>query len=203
MKTVYKIAFAALLAVLPFPAQALDVNKNLPVIQEKLDTVRSLSARFKQTAQDGTVATGNFYLSRPGKLRFEYDPPATDFIVADGVFIYFYDGQIKEQTNAPIGKTLADFILRDHLNLTGDITATSLTRKNGVTSLKLVQAADKNAGSITLRLTLDPVELKGWRVTDPYGQTTDIELTEIKTNPKLKRSLFNYLSPELKKPVYN
>ena len=73
-----------------------------------LDTAR---ARFLQTAQNGSQLAGTFYLNRPGKLRFDYDDPVEDFIVADGRFIYFYDSQLGEQTNAPIGQTLADFLV--------------------------------------------------------------------------------------------
>ena len=66
-----------------------------------LDTVK---AEFIQTAHNGSRLSGTFYLNRPGKLRFEYNE-VKDFIVADGVFIYFYDSELQEQTNAPIGHT--------------------------------------------------------------------------------------------------
>ncbi len=64
--------------------------------------LKTVKARFVQTAPDGGQTRGTFYLNRPGKLRFQYDPPLKDFVVADGLFIYFYDGELEQQSNAPI-----------------------------------------------------------------------------------------------------
>ena len=58
--------------------------------------LKTVKSRFVQTSADGSQTRGTFYLNRPGKLRFEYDPPSKDFVVADGLFIYFYDGEMKQ-----------------------------------------------------------------------------------------------------------
>lgn len=159
--------------------------------------LKTVKARFVQTAADGKQSRGNFYLSRPGKLRFEYDPPLKDFVVADGLFIYFYDGELKQQTNAPISQTLADFLLRKDLSLSKDLKVSRIMRADGILQLTVVQRAEPGAGSITLGFREKPVfELKKWRVKDAQGMITEIELFDTKFGVTLPGGLFAYHDPQ-------
>lgn len=164
--------------------------------QRYLDGLGTAQARFLQTAPDGSEATGTFYLSRPGRLRFEYDPPARDFVVADGLLIYFYDGDLGEQSNAPIGQTLADFLLRGNLRLSGDVRVTEVKRAGGLLQIQMVQTNDPQAGSLTLGFTESPFTLKKWRVVDSQGLITEVELFHLETGLKLPSSLFVYRAPD-------
>lgn len=163
---------------------------------ENLKTVKS---RFIQTTPDGGQLRGAFYMSRPGKLRFQYDPPNKDFIVADGLFIYFYDGQLKQQSNAPISQTLADFLLRDHLNLEKDLKVVRITRAAELLQITVVQTADPKAGELTLGFVEQPkFYLKKWRIKDAMGNITETELFDIQTGLKFASDLFTYRDPERK-----
>ena len=168
-----------------------------------LDGLKTARARFLQTAPDGTQTIGTFYLNRPGRLRFEYDAPVRDFVVADGFFIYFYDGALKEQSNAPIGQTLADFLLRPDLALSGDIQVTEVRRSGGLLILTLAQAKDPAAGSLMLGFEEHPMLLKKWRVIDATGAVVEVELFQMEENIKLPDSLFVYAAPAGDKPRYN
>ena len=193
-------AFMAILCSVNFAeAQQTIVQKPTPLIP-KIEAyfagLNTAQADFKQTAPDGTQSTGKFYLSRPGKLRFQYDKPLTDFVVADGLFIYFYDGQLKQQTNAPISQTLADFILRKNLKLSGDLKVTKAQRGGGLLQVTMVQTSDPLSGSLTLGFTESPaLSLKKWRVTDATGAITEIELFNLKRGVKLDKKLFRYIDP--------
>lgn len=161
-----------------------------------MDSLRNARARFVQTTHDGTQLVGTFYLSRPGKLKFEYDPPVEDFVVSDGLFIYFYDAELKEQSNAPIGQTLADFILRDHLKLEGDLTVTSLKRGGDLLQLEVTQTAEPEAGKLILGFSEDPFTLKKWRVIDAQGLITEVELFYLKTDISHPSGFFAYKDPK-------
>lgn len=160
-------------------------------------------ARFVQTTHDGTQLVGTFYLQRPGKLRFEYDPPIEDFVVADGTFIYFYDAELGEQTNAPIGQTLADFFLRKNLTLGDDVKVEEVRRSGGFLQIKMTQTDDPAAGSLTLGFKEDPFTLAKWRVVDGQGLITEVELFYLKTDIKHPGNLFVYAAPDSGKPKYN
>lgn len=194
------------LALLTFsaPAYAQNAAQEIALVENYLQGLKTAKARFLQTTLDGSQAIGTFYLSRPGKLRFEYDPPIKDFVVADGFFIYFYDSQLKEQSNAPIGQTMADFLLRSDLKLSGDISVTDIKRGGDLLQLSLSQTSDPGAGTLTLGFTEEPFALKKWRVTDAQGSITEVEFFQLQTGVNLPSSLFVYSDPKkLEGTVYN
>jgi outer membrane lipoprotein-sorting protein len=159
--------------------------------------LKTVKARFVQTAPDGSQTRGTFYLNRPGKLRFQYDAPLKDFVVADGLFIYFYDGELGQQTNAPISQTLADFLLRKELRLSGDLKVTRIMRADGLMQMTVVQRSEPGAGSITMGFREKPFfELKKWRVKDSQGAITEVELFDTQAGIKLDSSLFAYHDPK-------
>lgn len=173
-------------------------------IENYLNNLGTARARFVQTTHNGTQLVGTFYLDRPGKLRFEYDDPVEDFVVADGVFIYFYDAEAGEQSNAPIGQTLADFILRDELDFGEDITVKSYKDQAGLIQVELVQTADPEAGELILGFDKDPFSLKKWRVVDAQDLITEIELFYLKKDIKHESGLFVYKDPKTgQAPSYN
>jgi len=207
----FTLAFCAALAGLPLlsraqspvPAQgAGSIQSMAPSIREAeayLQKLTTAKARFLLTAADGSQRIGTFYLNRPGKLRFEYDPPAKDFIVADGMLIYFYDAQLGEQSNAPIGQTLADFLLRTDIKLSGDIAVERVMRGGGLLQITLIQSKDPGAGSMTLGFTENPMQLKKWRIVDAQGQTVEVELFQLQTGLRLDPDLFVYRDPKGRK----
>ncbi len=173
--------------------------------EQYLQDLKSAKARFVQTTHDGSQMVGTFYLQRPGKLRFEYDPPIKNFIVADGLFIYFYDAELEEQTNAPIKATLANFFLRKNFTLSDDLIVKEAKHAGGLLQIKVVKAEEPEAGSITFGFSEKPFELKKWRVLDAQGMITEVELFYLKNNVKHDKSLFMYVDPnkDPSKPSYN
>ncbi|MDD3020425.1 MAG: outer membrane lipoprotein carrier protein LolA [Alphaproteobacteria bacterium] len=203
MVQIRKIALMLLmLLALPSMAQAAQ-----PVEVQKAEAyfagLKTAQARFVQTSADGRQMRGSFYLSRPGKLRFQYDSPNDDFVVADGLFIYFYDAQMKQQTNAPISQTLADFLLRKDLKLSGDLKVTKIMRSADLIQIYLTQKESSESGTLVLGFSEDAngnFELKKWRIIDSLGNITETELFNIKTGIKFKNSaaLFSYHDPDRK-----
>ncbi len=193
------------LALLCVPAFAETSATTHPVekAEQYLNQLGTAKARFLQTAPNGNQLIGTFYLNRPGKLRFEYDDPVKDFIVADGFLIYFYDAELGEQTNAPIGVTLADFLLRPDLRLRGEITVTEVKEGGELVQITMVQTDDPEAGALTLGFTKEPFALKKWRVTDSTGSITEIELFQLERNVQLADNLFIYANPNRFERRYN
>lgn len=183
-------------------AGAQTAARDIQKAENYLRNLKTLKADFIQKAYNGSRLSGKFYLDRPGKLRFEYNE-VDDFIVADGFFIYFYDGEMKEQTNAPIGQTLADFLLREDLSLHNDVTVQGITHKNGHIEITLTETGDAAAGSVKLFFTEKPYALTMWQVTDAAGLTTEIILRNVQRDIKLPASLFAYFKPKQDKPEYN
>lgn len=169
--------------------------KEIKAAEAYMAALKNGQARFVQTTHDGSQLVGTFYISRPGKLRFQYDPPVEDFVVADGFFIYFFDAELKEQTNAPIGQTLADFFLRQEIAFSGDLTVQDVKRGGGLLQITLAQVSDPAAGSLMLGFTEDPLALKKWRIVDAQGLITEVELFYLKTGMTHPANLFVYADP--------
>ena len=182
--------------------------KTVSKVEKYLRDLKTMKARFTQTAPNGEKTSGVFYLQRPGKMRFEYDPPIDDFIVADGLFIYFYDAEMENQSSTAIGNSLADFILRENIHLSGDVKI--LDMKEGVMDeaktleVTLAQAADPGAGSLTMIFRQKPMQLLSWVINDAQGLTTTVALWETHSNIHLSdESLFRYRDPKMGLPRYN
>jgi outer membrane lipoprotein-sorting protein len=184
------------------PVFAADMLPETAAAESYLSGISTLKARFIQTANDGSQSSGAFLLKRPGRMKFEYNPPVTDFIVADGIFVYYYDGKMKQQSSAPIGQTLADFFLREKLSLSGDVTVSGVRREKGDLFMTLVQTNEPLAGSLTLIFNEKPMQLKKWRILDAQGFVTEVSLFDIETGLPLKSDLFHYYDPARREPIY-
>jgi len=186
---------ALLLVLVAAPALA-DRAGDIAKAEAWVNAITTARARFTQTDNAGNQATGTFSLSRPGRMRFEYDQ-SDDFIVADGVLVYFYDSVVGQQSNAPIGATLADFLLRKRFSLTGDgdLRVTDIRRAGGYLQISVVQAEDLTAGSLALAFTEEPFALAKWRVVDAQGAVTEVELFHLERGVDFPGGTFAYRDP--------
>jgi outer membrane lipoprotein-sorting protein len=200
MKHLIMALIAGMLFLSP-PAHAQVQDPEVTKAENYLQNLRTATADFVQSSTLGSRLSGKFYLNRPGKLRFDYNE-VEDFIVADGVFVYFYDSQLGSQSNAPIGQTLADFLLRKDLSLSGDLKVTKLYKKDGYVSITVVQTDEPAAGQVELIFTEVPYQLERWRVTDAQGETTEVVLKNLQTGMKFENvELFGYHDPKGRKAV--
>lgn len=203
LRTLLFSLLAAFLLVAPVQAPRADTlsaqdQTDVKRVEDYLNGVRTMTARFVQVAPNGRQLIGTFYLQRPGKMRLEYDPPIKDFIVADGWFIFYWDGEMSQQSSAPIGSSLADVILRDNLKLSGDITVTKVERFPGALEVTLRETDDPGKGQITLAFEDQPLRLSQWRVLDAQGQTTRVGLMDAKVGIPLESRLFSFVTPSKK-----
>jgi hypothetical protein len=104
-----------------------DLNR----IEAYLNGIHTLKARFLQVAPDGSTSEGTAWLDRPGRMRFQYDPPSPLLLVAGHSLFFFHDSQLDQTTNLPIGATPLGLLLADHITLTGEVTVTGITRLPG------------------------------------------------------------------------
>lgn len=165
-------------------------------VEEYLNGIHTLQSKFVQVAPDGRQAMGTFYLSRPGRMRLEYDKPIKDFVVADGSFVFYWDGEMRQQSSAPIGSTLADFILRKTVRLSGDVTVTEVFQAPGVVEVSLFETKDAGKGTLTLVFEDRPFQLRKWRVLDAQGLTTEVALLNPRTDVTFDRDLFYFKEPK-------
>lgn len=169
--------------------------------EDYLNGVTTLKARFLQISGNGNQAEGTAYLSRPGKMRLQYDPPSPMLVVADGTFLIVHDKELGEPSYIPLGSTPAGVLVRENVRLIGkDVTVTRVIRLPGVLNVSLVETDEPDAGELTLVFSESPFALRQWRVVDAQGTTTTVSLYESQTGLKLDPKLFEFKNPNFDKP---
>lgn len=162
-----------------------------------LNDVRSLKARFIQVGPNGELAQGDLYLRRPGRLRFEYDPPSPLLLVADGFWLILQDKELEQVSRWPVNDTPLGVLVADDIELDGQRTrVTEVGRRAGVLTVTLIDRERPDEGSVTLVFSDSPLRLRQWRIVDAQGGVTNLSLQRIQLNPKLDPELFVFTDPE-------
>ena len=192
---------AALLLLTPVVARAAAVapaalspqdQAQLQRIAGYLNGIRTMSARFQQTAANGGVSSGRLWVSRPGRMRVEYEHPATLALLADAGFVYQWDKELKQTTKIELRSTPAWFILRDPVNFGPDVVVTGYQQGGGTIRVSVVEAAHPDLGSLTMVFTENPLSLRQWTVVDQQGRRTTVNLSDVQIGVALDPRLFQY-----------
>ncbi len=184
------------------PVLSAQDREDITRVEQYLNSISTLKAHFLQISANGGQVEGTAFLSRPGRLRLQYDPPSPLLMVADGSFLIVHDKELGEPSYIPLDSTPAGVLVRQNVQLDGkDVTVTKVTRQPGVLSVSLVQSDDPGQGELTLILSESPLTLRQWRVVDAQGATTSVSLYQAQTGVKLDPKLFEFKNPHMAKPL--
>lgn len=167
-------------------------------VEQYLNSITTMKARFLQTTAAGNVSSGTYYVRRPGRLRFEYDPPVPILIVADGTQVTMVDFKQQDFSQWPIGWTAASFLVADNLRLSGDITVTDARVVNGDIHISMYQTKRPNEGRATMIIQDSPMLLKGWSITDAKGGQVSVSLTKVESGIDLSKISFRFSEDEMR-----
>lgn len=168
-----------------------------------LHSSASLSADFKQVSLDKAgnpshSSTGKFYLSRPGKFRWNYQKPFTQEIVSNGGKVWFYDADLEQVTVKKLDDSLGStpaLLLTGQVNLEEKFTLEEQGRDNSFNWIKLIPK-DEESGFKYVLIGLNAGQLGGMELSDNFGQLTRIYFSNIQLNPSLSNELFNFKPPK-------
>lgn len=177
------------------PLSPLD-REDVARVEQYLNSITTLEARFLQVADRGAPLSGEFYIKRPGKLRFQYDPPARIQIVADGSQVTYYDADTDQISQLPTGLTVAKFLVSPKISLTGDLVVTKVERDAAVLQITAQQARAPTEGHVVLTFGDKPLQLRRWTVVDGRNRAISVTLTNLKTGGPLKDDLFVFVDPD-------
>jgi len=197
IRTIRKFGRAALVALAmlsPAAGFAQEADRaDLARIQDYLNSIKSLEARFIQVAPDGSVAEGRVLMRRPGRMRFEYDPPTPILMVADGTWFIFHDKQLKQTSHVPLGSTPLAILVQETIELDKSARIERLERTPGALRLTLSDPKKPKDGRIVLVFADQPLALKQWVVQDANGNQTTVALSQMQANIPLKTDLFYFV----------
>jgi outer membrane lipoprotein-sorting protein len=156
-----------------------------------LSSLQTLVGNFVQVGPDGTKTKGDFYIQKPGKVRFEYEDPSPIAIIADGSSVAVRDRKLATQDIYPLSQTPLRYLLSDRIDLLKDTNVVNVTADDLFISVTI---EEKQALIGTSRLMLmigaKDGQLKQWTVTDPQGYDTTVAVYNLDSSKKLDPNLF-------------
>jgi outer membrane lipoprotein-sorting protein len=159
-----------------------------------LNGIHTMTAHFQQASGTG-AATGRLWVARPGRMRFEYDPPRQLLLLADAFYVYYWDPELQTSSKVSLKSTPAWFLLRDQIAFEGDLVVTRFERGADALRVTVVEKNDPDKGVLTMVFSDRPLALRQWTILDQQGKTTTVSLSDARFGLPLDPQLFVYQDP--------
>jgi len=178
------------------PAAALSSQDtaDLQRITTYLNSIHTMFARFHQLSAGGATASGQLWMARPGRMRFEYDPPSPILLLADMFYVYYVDKELVEMSKVGLKSTPAWLLLRDPITFS-DLIITRFERGPNVLRISVVEKAEPDNGSLTMVFSDHPLALRQWTIVDQQRKATTVSLSGERFGVALDPKLFVYQDP--------
>jgi outer membrane lipoprotein-sorting protein len=183
----------------PSPATAFDARQRaiLDKVSNYLSSVQTMVGSFVQIGPDGRRVEGTFSIQKPGKVRFQYNPPSPIDIIADGSSVVVRDHSLETFDVYPLSQTPLRYLLADRIDLLRDTDVVSVSADDTFATV-VIEETQVVAGTSRLMIMFDAksLALKQWTVTDPQGLDTTVAVFNLDTVKKPDPNLFviNYQS---------
>ncbi|MGV6811489.1 MAG: LolA family protein [Brevirhabdus sp.] len=174
------------------PAMAAAEKIPLNDLSKYLNGLKIAQAKFTQINSDGSLSTGTLYLRRPGRARFEYDPPNNALVIAGGGQVAIFDPKSNQPPEQyPLKKTPLNLILERNVNLGRSGMLVGHAEDGPTTIIAAQDPEHPDYGRIDLVFTGNPVELRKWIITDEAGTQTTVILNGLEELNSVSARLFN------------
>lgn len=172
---------------------------SLPQISDYLNQLQTAQGGFTQINDDGTLSTGQIYIKRPGRIRFEYNPPQESLVMAGGGQLAIFDPRSNTGPDRyPLSQTPLNVILQRNVDLTAARMVTGSVSDGTITTVTVQDPDNPQYGNIQLVFTANPVELRQWIITDDLGNQTTMVLNDLTTGAAIGDIMFN-ITAEMRK----
>lgn len=161
-----------------------------------LNAIDTAKGKFTQLDANGNFSRGEFYLNRPGRMRFEYADPMPLLIVSDGTTVAFEDRDLETVERVPLSATPLNLILRRSADLAADADILSAEKKAGYVAIRMVDKNEEAEGELELFFDPETYQLRQWETTDITGAVTTVQLNDIELGASVSPRLFRLEDPE-------
>jgi outer membrane lipoprotein-sorting protein len=168
-------------------------------INGSLSNIQTLVGDFVQVGPDGARTEGQFFIQKPGKVRFEYKPPSRVDVIADGQSVVVRDRKLATQDLYPLSQTPLRYLLSDRIDLGRDTNLVSVAVDDVFVTLVIEEKQFVGTNRLVLMFGAKDLQLRQWTVTDPQGYDTTVAVYNLDTKKKPDPDLFkiNYDNPDL------
>lgn len=167
---------ALLAATLPVQAQKI----SLAQMSAYLNQITTVEATFTQINADDTISTGRIFIQRPGRMRFEYDPPDASLVLSSGGMVAIFDAKSNQPPEQyPLSRTPLNVILKEGFDMTRPGTVLAHDAVQAATQVIAQDPDNPQNGTIALLFTAEPLALRQWVITDDLGKRTTVILGDL------------------------
>ena len=179
---------SVLLCASPLVAEKISIDR----LSSYLDGLKTVVAKFTQISSDGSLSTGALFIKRPGRIRFEYDPPNDALVLASGGQLAIFDPKGNAGPESyPLNKTPLSLILDDKIDLKRNKLVAGHNFDGTSTILTVQDPENPERGKMALVFTPDGPQLRQWVIRDQNGEETVVVLNDMATGKKLNDAMFN------------
>jgi outer membrane lipoprotein-sorting protein len=156
-----------------------------------LTGINTLVGNFVQVGPDGSRSEGKFYLQKPGRVRFEYNPPSPTELIADGSSVAIRDRRLNTQDVWPLSQTPLRFLVADRVDLLKDTVVVAASADDTFATI-VIEERQALGGThrVMLMFGARDFQLRQWTITDPQGYDTTVALYNLDAKQKPDPSLF-------------
>ncbi len=186
------LAGALAAALLPAASYAITDEERavLAEISQKLSGLKTMNGEFVQYDPNGAQRQGKFFIARPGRVRFQYDPPTTISVIADGKSVLVFDKKLQTYDIWPLSQTPLRLLLDSNLDLSTSDRVSRVSVAPDLVEVELQDETKFSAGTLNLVFDRKTSELRQWTVTDQQGLQTLVTLYNVETGNQLGKDLF-------------
>jgi outer membrane lipoprotein-sorting protein len=169
------------------PAQRTQVDK----ASAYLSSLQQLVGNFVQIGPDGSRVKGEFYIQKPGKIRFEYDPPSPIQIIADGESVIVRDRKLATQDLFPLSQTPLRYLLSERIDLLRDTNVVGVRADDTFVTIVIEERQPLVGTSrLVMMLGAKDYQLKQWTITDPQGYDTTVAVSNLDRSKRPDPDMF-------------
>ncbi|KZK87006.1 Outer-membrane lipoprotein carrier protein [Pseudovibrio sp. Ad13] len=162
----------------------------IDAVSKYFNSVRNMHGKFVQFGPTGGRVEGQFFISRPGKVRFYYNKPSTLDIIADGSMVSVKDRKLQTQDIWPLSQTPLRFLLADKIDLKTDANVTNVVVEPDLITIAIDDKTRFTSGRLTLIFDARNYKLKQWTVRDAQGYDTSVAIYDVTENGATNPDLF-------------
>ena len=177
------------------PGETLALDENQRSLTDRislyLSTINTLVGDFVQVGPDGTKSTGQFYIYKPGRVRFEYNPPNPIDITADGRLVSVRNRNLDTQDLFPLSQTPLRFLLSDRIDLRRETNIVGVYADD-IFATVVIEEKQPLVGTNRLMMMFDAknLQLKQWTVTDAQGFDTTVAVSNLDPSTRPDPAIF-------------
>lgn len=173
------------------------------LLDDFLQNVQTMRGRFEQSlvdANDNVVesASGSFEIRRPGQLRWLYEEPYEQVLVADGLNVWSYDVDLAQVTVKPQADVLSStpaLLLGGSERVLDDFTYGGSFEERGTDWVRLLPR-DPDSNFDSVELGFNSGTLTRMIFEDNLDQTTLVAMHDVVLNEPFADEHFRFVPPE-------